>query len=189
METRGQEIQRWANPINEFVLRQVVQEQEEIFISANETDTVLELLLSVNAILETILVSGGDDDYSDVHITVTVPEWAAGWNKFHELAKEWKGRKKISSRAQNIVYDPHYLQIIGMGAPAVPLILSQLRRELEYSEPDHWFTALWAITGENPVPLASRGNLAKMAEAWLDWGAAKGFVSAKGMGAVFPKSR
>ena len=36
-------------------------------------------------------------------------------------------------------------------------------------EPDHWFWALQAITGENPVPATGRGNLERMTEARLEW--------------------
>jgi hypothetical protein len=35
--------------------------------------------------------------------------------------------------------------------------------------------ALHAITGANPVPPASRGNLQEMADAWLAWGLEKGY--------------
>ena len=38
-----------------------------------------------------------------------------------------------------------------------------------------WFWALHAITGANPVPAASRGNVQAMAEAWLQWGSEKGY--------------
>ena len=50
------------------------------------------------------------------------------------------------------------------GLPAVPLILAELRREL-----DHWFWALRAITGEDPVPAERRGNMKEMVEIWLEW--------------------
>jgi hypothetical protein len=59
---------------------------------------------------------------------------------------------------------PAYQQIIGMGVDALPLILRELERE-----PDHWFWALEAITGENPVPPTDRGRLNEMARAWLRW--------------------
>jgi len=56
-----------------------------------------------------------------------------------------------------------------MGREALPLILGALRRE-----PDHWFVALRRITGEDPVPEDARGDLHRMAEAWLRWGAEHG---------------
>jgi len=65
---------------------------------------------------------------------------------------------------------PAYQQIIGLGPPALPLILAELDREL-----DHWFWALKAISGEDPVPIESRGNMREMANAWLKWGREKGY--------------
>jgi hypothetical protein len=59
-----------------------------------------------------------------------------------------------------------------MGTEALPLIFSELEKE-----PDHWFWALNAITGADPVSPKSRGNLKKMAEAWIQWGEENGFKS------------
>ena len=66
-----------------------------------------------------------------------------------------------------------YQQIIGLGQPAVPLILEELQRE-----PDHWFWALEAITQENPVPQEARGKVRQMAQAWIAWGKQQGHLTA-----------
>jgi len=58
-----------------------------------------------------------------------------------------------------------YQAITNLGPPVVPLLLRELQRE-----PDYWFTALHAIVGEDPVPPADRGNLARMTQHWLAWG-------------------
>ena len=60
---------------------------------------------------------------------------------------------------------PAYQQIIGMGKEAIPLILEELQRE-----EDHWFWALKAITGEDPVPGKDWGKIQAMRAAWLAWG-------------------
>ena len=52
-----------------------------------------------------------------------------------------------------------------MGEAALPLILSDLRQNVD--EPDYWFVALSAITGENPVSETAYGNMVRMADAWL----------------------
>ncbi len=65
-----------------------------------------------------------------------------------------------------------YQQIIGMGEPAVPLLLEELQRE-----PDHWFWALEAITQESPVPPEAKGKLNETARAWIEWGRQKGYIS------------
>ena len=65
-----------------------------------------------------------------------------------------------------------YQRIIGMGSTAIPLILEELRHES-----DHWFWALRAITGENPVEEGDQGRVSHMRQAWLDWGTDKGYIS------------
>lgn len=65
-----------------------------------------------------------------------------------------------------------YQAIIGMGFPAVRLMLEDLQKQ-----PAHWFWALELITDENPVPEDARGNIAKMAAAWIDWGKRAGVIS------------
>jgi hypothetical protein len=70
--------------------------------------------------------------------------------------------------------DPAYQQIIGMGPAVLPLLLDELARE-----PDHWFWALWAITGSDPVPSESRGKVGEMAQAWLKWGQEHGYLAEK----------
>lgn len=65
---------------------------------------------------------------------------------------------------------PAYQRIIGMGDAAVPLILQELERS-----PDHWFWALNAITGADPVPESRRGVMSEMVKAWLEWGVQHGY--------------
>jgi len=92
-------------------------------------------------------------------------------DRFRELRDDWKARSQfLSNTAQMAILWP-YQQIIGLGRAAVPLILAELRRE-----PDQWFWALEAITGENPVPEDAAGDVARMAEAWIDWGEKQGLA-------------
>ena len=70
---------------------------------------------------------------------------------------------------------PAYQKIIAMGEAAIPLLLAELERE-----PDHWFIALHAITGVDPVPKESCGRLKDMTTAWLRWGKEHGFKRAEG---------
>jgi hypothetical protein len=65
---------------------------------------------------------------------------------------------------------PSYQRIIGLGPAVLPLLLRELERE-----PDHWFWALKAIAGEDPVPGASRGKVREMARAWVEWGRQQGY--------------
>lgn len=66
---------------------------------------------------------------------------------------------------------PAYQRIIGLGPAVIPLILADLARQ-----PDHWFWALKALTGEDPVSPGDRGKMAAMSEAWLRWGRANGYI-------------
>ena len=65
-----------------------------------------------------------------------------------------------------------YQRIIGMGLPAVPLILEELQRD-----PDQWFWALEAITEEDPVQPEVIGKVRLMAQAWIEWGRRQGILT------------
>jgi len=90
--------------------------------------------------------------------------------KFQLLARQWQQETRHLSLVSDIVINAAYQQIIGMGTPAIPLLLQELKRQ-----PDHWFWALRSITGENPISPADRGRLSKMADAWLEWGREHGY--------------
>lgn len=92
--------------------------------------------------------------------------------RFERLAAEWKRESRyLSNTAQMAMLKP-YQRIIGMGLPAVPLILEELGRE-----PNQWFWALEAITEENPVPAEAAGNVRLMARAWIEWGKQHGLIA------------
>lgn len=84
--------------------------------------------------------------------------------RFNELVEEWRRETVATPTLDKQVLHPAYQKIIGMGERAVPLLIEELREE-----PDHWFWALTAITGEDPIPPEARGRLDLMAEAWLHW--------------------
>jgi len=94
---------------------------------------------------------------------------AKDWLRFQWLKDQWRNeRNPIVSSVETLTRSKSYQEIIGLGEKAIPFILSELRSEGD--EPDHWFPALAAITGENPVPPESRGRIQEMALAWLKWG-------------------
>ena len=100
-----------------------------------------------------------------------MPVQEATVKRFHRLAREWREQSRhLSNHAQIAMLRP-YQRIIGMGMPAVPLILEELR-----SEPDPWFWALEAITDDNPVPPEAAGIVPLMAQAWVDWGRQQGYL-------------
>lgn len=89
---------------------------------------------------------------------------------FLQLTEQWQRETGMLSVVSKISMHPAYQRIIGMGQPVVPLIMRELERE-----PDHWFWALSAITGVNPVKPEQRGRLQEMAQAWIIWGQANGY--------------
>lgn len=89
---------------------------------------------------------------------------------FRQLVGEWKAATAFTSSGTEMLLHPAYQRIIGMGQEAVKLIVSELRRE-----PDHWFWALKAITGEDPVAAEDHGKLDRMTTAWLKWAAQRGY--------------
>ena len=89
---------------------------------------------------------------------------------FEALASEWKEQVGGSSFVAEKTRHPAYQKIIEMGQVVVPFLL----RELE-QKPTHWFEALKAITGANPIQPEQRGRTKKMAQAWLKWGREQGY--------------
>lgn len=87
--------------------------------------------------------------------------------KFSKLVQRWHAERGATSSVSDMIICPSYLGIIGMGARALPLIFSQIQREGD--DPDHWFVALKAITGEDPVSEDAYGDTVRMAEEWLSW--------------------
>jgi len=92
--------------------------------------------------------------------------------EFQILAAEWKRERPSGANISVMVMHPAYHRIIGMGSDAIPLLLRELEQE---QEPEHWFFALWAITGADPVPQEHRGNVREMAKAWVNWGKRQGY--------------
>src|SRR5688572_18216036 len=99
--------------------------------------------------------------------TVAVPSIH---HRFRRLAAKWYRETRFTSSIHEIVMNKHYQQIIGLGPPAVPLILAEMKLR-----PHFWFWALRAITGANPVRKDIAGDLGRMTDAWLGWGRRHGF--------------
>ncbi len=89
--------------------------------------------------------------------------------RFRRLEATWTAETGYLSSYTDIVEHPAFREIIRLGEAVVPLML----RDLE-ERPRLWVWALPEITGADPVPPGEGGNIAKMSEAWLRWGRAKG---------------
>ena len=104
------------------------------------------------------------DGLLDVFISNSVRD------NFYILAKQWEKECPRGSDISEMVMSPAYQRIIGMGPHVIPLLLEQLERK-----PSHWFWALYALTGVDPIPPESQGKLKEMAEAWIAWGKRQGY--------------
>ncbi len=103
---------------------------------------------------------------------ITRPDLATGESLvrvFQALADEWYNATAHFSNVQRMTRHPAYQAIIRLGRPAVPGILYELE-----VRPHFWFTALEAITGQNPVPLES--DVMEARAAWLAWGRQHGYL-------------
>lgn len=91
--------------------------------------------------------------------------------EFRGLMERWHEERGVSSSITSMALCPAYQEIIAMGPRAIPLILRQLEREGD--EPDMWFWALRVLSHADPVPANDRGDIVRMARAWLEWGRAR----------------
>jgi hypothetical protein len=91
--------------------------------------------------------------------------------RFADLVDTWRRETAVISSTTELAMHPAYQQIIGMGPAALPLILRELK-----DRPAHWFWALKAITGADPVAPEDRGRVPQMTRAWLGWGKERGLV-------------
>ena len=89
---------------------------------------------------------------------------------FYRLVQQWEQEQSHGADVFEMVMQPSYQQIIGMGRDVVPLLLRELERK-----PEHWFWALHAITNADPVPSESQGHLKEMAASWIAWGKKQGY--------------
>ena len=89
--------------------------------------------------------------------------------EFEHHATIWRNETAFLSSLTEQVLHPSYQRIVGMGRQAIPLLL----HELEHN-PDFWFWALNAITGENPVEEGATFD--EGVSAWLEWGKEKGYI-------------
>lgn len=108
---------------------------------------------------------------ADYHFNLPYSRQINTIEHFYNLAQTWRDQTRITPTVREMVSNPLYLEIIAMGKQILPAIFQELKKE-----PDHWFPALKAITGIDPVPKEHRGKVALMSEDWLIWGNDNGFI-------------
>lgn len=103
----------------------------------------------------------------------TVDPATKKWVRFQTLVKQWRQERGVSSSITDAAILIPYQGIIGMGEDALPLIIAELKSEGD--DPDQWFWALMAITGENPANPGDHGDYRAMAKAWIAWAEDQGY--------------
>lgn len=132
-------------------------------LSASTTSALLHLVSSHGVGHECVLVAETAKAASD-HYAAPVTRHSLG-ERFADLAATWRHETAFTSSLNEIVMNRAYQQIIGLGPNVIPLILLELQ-----TQPDHWFWALNALTAADPVDPQDRGDIQRMADAWVDWG-------------------
>lgn len=91
--------------------------------------------------------------------------------EFSRLSTEWKETTRHWSSVTKMVAHPDYLRIIGLAATSKKEVERLLLQELR-NEPDYWFAALTAISGEDPA--SADYDFDQAVNAWLEWGDERG---------------
>jgi len=91
--------------------------------------------------------------------------------KFYELLNRWERETIYMSSVGQKSRHPAFVEIVEMGESVIPLIFESL-----INKPSHIFSALYEITGENPIPEEDRGKIMRSVQHWVKWGEEKGYV-------------
>ncbi len=73
-----------------------------------------------------------------------------------------------------MIAHPSYLRIIGLSNLSTRNDVERLLLLELQDEPDHWFAALTAITGEDPV--SPEHDFDEAVAAWIEWGRHNGVI-------------
>lgn len=76
----------------------------------------------------------------------------------------WKNETIFSSSISEITNNSAYRSIIGLGQEVLPFIIDDLKHN-----DSHWFYALEALTGQNPIKENHKGVVPLMKEDWIEW--------------------
>ena|SRR6266576_2465133 len=85
--------------------------------------------------------------------------------EFTERADRWEREAGIHSSPGAAILHNDYQSILGMGKPAIPLILKRLQRS-----GGNWFWALRHISREEEDPAKDAKDIQAAILAWIEWG-------------------
>lgn len=92
--------------------------------------------------------------------------------RFTDLAREWHEATMEITAPDVTLAHPACRAIVALGARVIPLILAKLEVDPHFP----WMFVLHEMTGAQPVPPESAGNLSAARDAWLSWGRANGYA-------------
>lgn len=93
------------------------------------------------------------------------------YHKFQALKKVWKKETAHLSSVSDIIAHRAYKEIIAMGDKVIPWILSEMAKS-----PDHWFAALFILTGYDVSASSNKGHIKRMTSDWLRWGRERKYI-------------
>ncbi len=76
----------------------------------------------------------------------------------------WQSETIFSSSISEITNNSAYRSIIGLGQEVLPFIIDDLK-----NNDSHWFYALEALTGQNPIKENHKGVVPLMKKDWIEW--------------------
>ena len=76
----------------------------------------------------------------------------------------WQSETMFSSSISEITNNNAYRSIINLGEDIIPFIIQDLK-----INDNHWFYALEALTGMNPIKNEHKGIVPLMKADWLEW--------------------
>jgi hypothetical protein len=76
----------------------------------------------------------------------------------------WKSETIFSSSITEITNNAAYRSIIALGQEVIPFIIDDLK-----VNDNHWFHALEALTGQNPIKENHKGIVLLMKKDWVEW--------------------
>ena len=91
--------------------------------------------------------------------------------RFRQFATTWKNETGMYSVDTRKVAHPAYLKIVGMGSEVIPLIFQDLEEH-----GGHWYQALEALLGFNPMDGIGGLSIRELKTMWLDWGRQHGYL-------------
>ena len=104
--------------------------------------------------------------------SASVPDEDVLSRRFQSLVGILSKECAYLSSTHEVAEHSAYVEILGMGVPALPLILHELKERPRH----YWFWALREISQENPVSPEHMGMIKEMAKDWLNWAREKGLM-------------